>query len=214
MNDRAGHVDPAMLAPLIASYRTGNDAAADDLVRLLTPTVRRETARMLGDADGDLDDVVQESHLSALRYLRAEASFEGDAVRLAVTIARNRCRDLLRHRARRPHVAIEPLEVWLTDTSRSALDDVDAQQRRNLLQGALNRLSSACRKLLHQLYVQELTPEQVRERSGLDTVQGVYYRRGVCLDHAKKFLQRRLRFGSGVSPGADRTRQTGESDHA
>jgi len=168
---------------------------------------------MLGDGDTDLDDVVQESLLVCLRYLRADKGFTGDAVRLAVTIARNRCRDLLRWRCRRPHVALDSLETWLADGSRSPLDDLAASERRDLLQESLNRISVGCRRLLHALYVEELTPEQVRSRTDLDTVQGVYYRRGACLDQLKKILQRRLRFGSGAStsPGADLNRRTGDS---
>jgi len=208
-----GHIDPESLDPQIASFRSGDMTAGDSLCRAVMTAVRLDAARMLGDGDTDMEDVVQESLIAWLGYLRSEQVFTGDAVRLAVTIARNRCRDILRHRARRPHVPIEPLETWLTDTSRSPLDDLAAHELQDLLQDALSRLTTDCRRLLHALYVEEQTPEEVRVRSGLDSVQGIYYRRGVCLEKVKKFLQRRLRFGSGAkgSPVAGSDRRTGET---
>ena len=210
MTHQAGHIDPATLDPHVGSYRSGDAAAGDHLCRVVMPVLRLDTARMLGDADPDVDDVVQESLVAWLGYLRAEQGFTGDAVRLAVTIARNRCRDVLRRRSRRVHVTIEPLETWLADTSRSPLDELADHELRRLLQDALNQVSAACRKLLRALYVEGHTPEEVRARSGLDSVQGVYYRRGACLDKAKKFLQRRLRFGSGTNASPGRVTTAGQ----
>jgi len=206
-----GHIDPRDLWPVVVTFRDGDDHAADRIVTVLTPPVRREIARMLGDEDTDLDDVLQDAMIVGLRYLRAEAEFEGDPVRLVVTIARNRCRDLLRKRSRRPHVELDPVEHWLADEARSALDDLEERERRELLQYALDRISPRCRRLLRQLYVEGLTPEQVRAASGLDTVQGIYYRRSVCLDHARIALQRRLRFGSGMAPASGPAGETGEA---
>ena len=199
MTHQAGHIDPEALDPHIGLFRSGDAAAGDHLCRVVIPVVRLDTARMLGDADPDVDDVVQESLVAWLGYLRAEQGFAGDAVRLVVTIARNRCRDLLRRRSRHVHVTIEPLETWLADTSRSPLDELADHELRELLQDALGQVSRACRDLLRALYVEGQTPEEVRVRSGLDSVQGVYYRRGACLEMTKKFLQRRLRFGSGAT---------------
>ncbi len=193
----AGHIDPADLLPDIAAYRAGNDAAGDRLCRCMRPAVRLGVARMLGDDDPDVDDVVQESLIACLGYLTGDREFSGDPTRLAVTIARNRCRDLLRHRLRRPHLAIEPFATWLADPGRSPLDDLTERELSEMLQSALARLTRSCRDLLRALYVEDRTPEQVRARIGLGTVQAVYHRRGVCLGQAKKFLQRQWRFGSG-----------------
>ncbi len=107
---------------------------------------------------------------------------------------------------------LEPVEHWLADSARSALDDLEDSQRRSLLQEALDELSSKCRRLLRQLYFDGLTPEQVRAASGLGTVQGIYYRRSVCLEHARIALQRRLRFGSGGASARGRARTTGDAD--
>ncbi|MDY0111005.1 MAG: sigma-70 family RNA polymerase sigma factor [Candidatus Krumholzibacteria bacterium] len=192
--------DADVFDPLVAAFRAGDEAAGDAICRMLLRDVRLDTARMLGAANAEIDDVVQDSLMVCLRYLRAEQGFAGNPSRLAITIARNRCRDILRHRSRHVHLDIEPFETWLADPSRSPLDDLAAHERAELLQAALSSLSAPCRQLLHALYVEGLTPEDMRHRSGLGTVQSIYYRRGACLAQAKKFLQRRLRFGS--RPGA------------
>lgn len=190
------HIEPQALDRDIAAYRDGDDAAADRLCTVLRPVVLRETARMLGDDDADVDDVVQESLVAGLRYLRRERGFEGNLVRLVVTIARNRCRDVLRHRARHPNVEFEPLAVWLEHPGRSALDDLAEDESCAIIQQALVTLGRKCRKLLYYLYIAENSPELVRKRLGLGTVKGVYHRRNVCLEQVRKLVQRRLRFGS------------------
>jgi RNA polymerase sigma factor (sigma-70 family) len=206
MTRPAGHIDPAELAPDIAAYRRGDGEAGDRLCERVRPAVRLAVARMLGDDDGEVEDVVQDALLAGLRYLAGDREFAGDPTRLAVTIARNRCRDVLRRRARRPRVAVDSYEEWLADPARSALDDLTAAELHQHLQAALDSLGRHCRDLLRALYVDDLTPEAVRRRVGLTTVQGVYHRRKVCLEKAKKFLQKRWRIGSGgdVSPRTDR----------
>lgn len=205
----AAHIDPLALAADIVACRAGDPAAVDRLCTVLRPSIRREAARMLGDDDVDVDDVTQEALVAGLGYLRKERGFEGDLVRLSVTIARNRCRDLLRHRARHPHVEIEPLAVWLAAPERSALDDLDESELFALIQSALDRLRAACRQLLHDLYVVGRTPEEVRARVGLRTVKGIYHRRSVCLGQVKKLVQRHLRFGSWTETAPDAKRNHG-----
>lgn len=208
------HVDPGDLDRDIEDYRRGRDEAGDRLCDLLRGPVRRDAARLLGDDDVDVDDVTQESLLAALGYLRRDEAFSGDLVRLAVTIARNRCRDILRARNRRPHVDIEPLAAWIANPGRSALDELQERERRGLLQAALDLLPASCRQLLHALYVEGRSPQEVQARAGLGTVQGVYHRRSVCLEQARKLVQRRLRFGSWTGSGtvaADRRHRKGPS---
>jgi len=196
MTPAPGHIDPDLLAADIAAYRAEDDAAGDRLYEFIAPPVRREIGRMLGDA-AEADDVMQETLLACLGYLRGDREFRGDAVRLAVTIGRNRCRDILRRRRLRPQLDIEPFSHWLADPSRSALDDILADELRAILQDVLDSLARPCRRLLQALYVEDRTPEQARAVTGLDTVQGVYYRRGVCLRQARKLFQNRWLSSSG-----------------
>lgn len=189
---RAGRLEPGQLDPLIAACRGGEDGAGDDLCTLLRGPVALGVARLLGDGHPDGEDIVQESLLAALGYLRRDDAFRGDLVRLAVTIARNRCRDLLRRRRRQPQVDIEPLAAWLADPAVSALDALAEDSRRWGLQAALDRLDDACRDLLRAMYVQEVPTDALRRRLGLGTVQAVYYRRSVCLKKVRNFFQEGL----------------------
>jgi RNA polymerase sigma factor (sigma-70 family) len=206
MTNDAAHNEPGSLELLVAAYRAGDEEAGSRICLALMPDVRRDIARMLGSLDIDVDDVMQDSLVVCLRYIRAERGFEGNPRKLAITIARNRCRDLLRWRSIRVHVDIHSWDHWLADPSRSVLDDLAEHELNELLQAALDNLSEECRRLLHALYVQGYTPEQWRVRSGLSTVQGIYYRRTACLARAKKFLQRHLRFGSRTGQAIDTDR--------
>jgi RNA polymerase sigma factor (sigma-70 family) len=213
MNLDPGHIDPAELQPDIEACRADDAAAADRLcARLREPTLR-EVRRMLGDT-GEVEDVVQETLVACLGYLRGDREFDGNAVRLAVTIGRNRCRDILRRRQRRPELDVEPFTEWLAHPQRSALDDLVDSELSHILQDVLDRLSEGCRKLLRALYIHGRTPEQARSLTGLDTVQGVYYRRGVCLQQAKKFLQSRwfARSGGMNKPLQDHRSATRDND--
>lgn len=201
MNDaRTRDTDPFL--PLdIRPYRAGEPGAADRLTAALQGPVARDVARFLGDDHADCDDVVQDTLLATLQYLDRDTEFSGDLVRLAVTIARNRCRDLARWHRRRPRVDPDSLADWLADPRRSVLDEIEHTQLMALLQSALGRLSADCRDLLRAMYLEGLATETVRARLGLGTVQGVYYRRSVCLRQVKSFLSRRLHGRSG--PGSE-----------
>ncbi len=205
---------PEELAPHLDAYRGGDGEAADHLSRVLWPPVRRAVADLLGDDHGDCDDVIQEALLAAMAYLRRDEVFEGDFARLAVTIARNRCRDLLRRRTRFPHLDIEPLADWIVDRQASPLDHLEAEEKRHMMQQALDRLGPACRELLHAMYVDEEKTEVIRRRLGLGTVQAVFYRRTACVDQMKNYLQKwsRVRSGAdGKAAAGGRTR--GERHH-
>ena len=185
------------LAGVVPDYRRGDRGAADRLRTLLRAPVSRVVARSLGEDSGDLDDVVQQTLLATLQYLDRDAEFAGDLERLSVTIARNRCQDLVG----RPASAMGSLSDWLADPRRSVLDEIDQTQRLTLLQSALGRLSTDHRALLRAMYLDGLTAESVRRRLGLGTVHGVYYRRSVCLRQVKSFLRRWLRKHSELDAG-------------
>lgn len=206
------HIDPASLWEDINQYRAGSDEAGNRLLQVIRPAVHLDVARHLGDADADVEDVVQDSLMAALKFLRKEQGFEGNFVGLCVTIARNRCRDLLRVRRRRPQTEIESMSDWLADPSISAIDELADDQILQLLQDALNRISQDCRMLLQAIYIDELSTEAVRVMTGLGTPQGVFHRRSVCLDQVRKLLQRSLNFGSGSMRTSikESTRRTGD----
>lgn len=176
---------------LVPAHVAGDDRATERLARWLAPLVRQAGAAYLGDEDADLDDVVDESILAVLRSLRKRGEFTGNLPRFAVTVARNRCRNLLSWRKVRRHQPLEPLADWIADPRRSPLDILLDREIRETLQEALDALDPACRELLRAVYLQGRTIEEIRGRLGLKTVQGVYYRRAICLQRAYELLNNR-----------------------
>lgn len=140
----------------------------------------------------DVDDVLQETLLATLGYIRKNGGFEGDRRRLAVTIAQNRCRDILRWRKARPNVPLVSLENWIADKTKNPLDTLAEQEVLSILQSVLNNLGVRCRNLLQDLYLRHLSMDEIRHKAGLKSVQAIYYRRTICLKEARKLLNCRL----------------------
>jgi RNA polymerase sigma factor (sigma-70 family) len=195
-------------AAAIAAYLSGAPAAGGRLGIALDGPVRREARVFLGDESADVDDVVQDTVVAVLLYLRRNGGFDGNLVKFAVTVARNRCRNLLNWRKRLPHVQLDPMLDWLESTERSPLDALLDREVVDLLQAALDRLSAECRALLRAFYLEEVPVEEIRRRSGLKTVQGVYYRKAVCLRQAYRRLKNRL-----VVCSSGRNGGRGRGDH-
>lgn len=86
-----------LLQRLAAAAREGDGAALAELVRLTQPSVWRVCAAL--GSGTDVEDLVQETYLRALRSL---AGYRGDApVRLwLLSVARNVCADQIRRRQR------------------------------------------------------------------------------------------------------------------
>ncbi len=180
------------LVAAIAAYVAGDDAAAATICAGLRPAVRHAVRRILSADDGEVDDVVQETDVAVLRYLRLNGKLRGDPIVFAVTVARNRCRNILNWRRRHPAVPVTSLQDWLATPERGPLDLLDAAERRRAVADALARLDDVCRYVLKAFYLEEATIEEIRCRLGLKSVQGVYYRRAVCLERIARFLKERL----------------------
>jgi RNA polymerase sigma-70 factor, ECF subfamily len=86
------------LAPLVEAASVGDDRAVELLVRATQPAVAR-VCRALSGGDGDVDDLVQETYLRALRGIngyRGEAPFQA----WLLGIARRVCADEVRRHQR------------------------------------------------------------------------------------------------------------------
>ncbi len=192
-------------ATAIASYVAGDSDAGEALSVALAGPVRLEARVFLGDDSADVDDVVQDSLVAVLHYLRKNGGFTGNLVKFAVTVARNRCRNLLNWRKRLPHTQIDPMLSWLENTDHTPLDALLDQEVSEILQEALERLSEDCRIILRAFYLDEMPVEEIRRRIGLKTVQGIYYRKAACLEEAYRRLKKRLAVcSSGRSGGPGR----------
>ncbi len=203
MESHPGHVSAEEILTEINALREGDASAGDRLSRALGNPVHLAVVRILGDNAPDTDDVSQDSLLAALDYFQRDAVFQGDPVKLAVTIARNRSIDVLRRRASHPQVDVDTMADWIADSSRSALDDLEQRDLLDILQDALDRMGQSCSQLLRNLYILKKPTEEIRIQLGLKSVHAVYYRRDVCLQEAKKFLQITLHFRSGSNDGQE-----------
>ncbi len=193
--------NPEDLAAEVRNLLAGDVGAKDRLVAALEPALLRTAAGMLGRDDAEAQDIVQDSMVAILNYLLGKGGFEGDLVRFGITVVRNRCRNLILARRRRPQVPLEPLGEWLANPDRSPLDLLLEKERLALLQATLDALDPGCRDLLRALYLEGRTVKEILRRSDVGTVQAIYYRRATCLDRAFEILNERL---AGCSPEQER----------
>lgn len=187
----------------IRDVQSGSPGAFERLDAALRPRIRRDVAHFLGAEHAAIDDVVQDTLLRTMRYLEGDVEFSGDPLSLALTVARNRCRDLLRQRNRQADVPFDGRENQLPDERPTLLDRLEQAERHALLQQALERLDPECRELLRALFVDGLATETVRRRLGLGTVQAIYHRKAVCLEKLGSLFQD-LADGRSSSGGNDR----------
>lgn len=132
----AGPADP--LATVADAARGGDAVATRKLLGEVGPSVLRVARAVLGYADRDLEDVVQESLVGiihALPTFRAESS----VMHFARTIALRRALDQRRSRARRG-VSVELEEELLHGTELNPEQSALAAGRRALLRSLLGEL--------------------------------------------------------------------------
>jgi RNA polymerase sigma factor (sigma-70 family) len=176
----------------INRYINGDDTAGDRLCKTFASPVKSTVIKLLGSDDSDIDDVVQESLLAMLGYLRRAAKAPENPTAFVVTIARNRCFNLKLWRRRRIAQDVQDLEWKLMHVAANPLDLLDEEERKALLCRVLTKLDTRCRNLLIAIYKQETSMETLRRNLGLGSVQAVYHRRNICLKKAQKFLNRQL----------------------
>jgi RNA polymerase sigma factor (sigma-70 family) len=172
----------------VAAYIAGDDVAGGWICETLEPVVRAEVRRFLSDADADHDDVVQETLLGLLAYLRRAGRGPDRLEAFVVTMAGNRCRNLYRWRKRRPSVDLESVSGWLRASDVDPLEALEAREMERLVRFALSRLDPPCRKLLLEIYSERRSMQDLQKEGGLGTVQGAYYRKYVCLKKLARLL--------------------------
>jgi RNA polymerase sigma factor (sigma-70 family) len=174
----------------VAAYIDGDDQAGGRICQSLESVVRTEVRRFLSDGDTDHDDVVQETLLGLLAYLRKTGRGPDRIEAFAVTMAGNRCRNLFRWRRRRPTVDLESASEWLRATGRDPLEELEASERERLVREALAQLDAPCRRMLTDIYVEQRSMQEIQKEVRLGTVQGVYYRKHGCLRKLALLLNR------------------------
>jgi DNA-directed RNA polymerase specialized sigma24 family protein len=169
------------LAGLASRVAQGDAAAEERLFTILRDHLAVSVQCYFPTADLDFDDIMVESLQAVFAYIRREGGFTGDLVRFAITVARNRCRNLVNQRRRRPGTPVEPLAEWIADDKRSALEFLLEDEAVANLRAAVDALGDVCRRLLRAFYFDRVPMERIRVLLGLKTVQGAYYRRTACL---------------------------------
>ncbi|HPF36932.1 MAG TPA: sigma-70 family RNA polymerase sigma factor [Candidatus Krumholzibacteria bacterium] len=173
-------------------YIDGDEGAAETICAHLESPIRTAAASILGRSDADLDDIVQDTQIAMLGYLRRSGSVPDNPVAFAVRIARNRCFNLGLWRRRRLAQNVDDHAETLPAIAANPLDLLDREQNRRIVAQALASLDPECRALLEAVYHRESSMEALRHRLGLGSVQAVYHRRNVCLEKMRKRLNRLL----------------------
>lgn len=190
--------EPRSIQAELERYANGNDAAANEICASLEAVVREAVIRTLSFDDPDADDVVQDSLIAFLRYLRESCVIPENPHGFVITIARNRCLNLVVWRRRRVAENVDDVAGLIPHPQATPLDLLEEEDRHRLLRDALGRISSRCAELLTAIFQKEIPMQELRERLGLKSVQAVYYRRDSCLKELQTVLNRTLLTGHEV----------------
>jgi RNA polymerase sigma factor (sigma-70 family) len=172
----------------IIQYANGRDHAGDVIYLALKPHIQKSVAQYFSASDLETDDLLQDTILSVLNYIRKKQGFDGDLISFAITIARNRCRNVANTRNRRPETQVDEMADWLASTGEGQLDAMMGHEAKNAVQKALKKLGKLCEKVIKGFYLDNTPVEELRQNIGLKTVQGVYHRKQVCLDEMMTYL--------------------------
>ena len=180
------------VAAATTDFLGGRPGADDRLSKLLSTPIRNAAVGFLGPDHAELCDVVQDSCLAVLDHLGRRGRWSGQLVPFAVTVARNRCRNILNWQTRWQHTPVESLEGWLSDPNHDPLELLAETELTTILQDELDKLEKPCGALLRGLFLEGASALEMQRRLGYKTVQGVYYRRDSCLSEALAALKMRL----------------------
>ncbi len=183
-------MSPERVEEDLTAYIAGDDRAGERICRALEPAIRTEVARFLPPADLERDDIVQETLLALLTYVRRTGRRPDRPEAFVVTMAGNRCRNLYRRRTRRPVVDLAGASEWLAGTPDDPLQRLADKEQAAALRGAFARLDPDCRRLLAAIYEDRRPMEELQRKAGLGTVQGIYYRKYACLKKLAVLLNR------------------------
>ena len=122
--------DHSELKQDIVAYVAGDDAAGDRVCATLDRAVREAVCGFFPPQDADREDIIQDSLLAMLEYLRRAEDCPDNPEAFAVTIALNRCRNLHQWRKRRPTIDIDDAAPWLPGDAENPLDRLHDEQVR------------------------------------------------------------------------------------
>jgi RNA polymerase sigma factor (sigma-70 family) len=150
---------------LVERARAGDPAAYEDLVRLHQDLAFR-TAFLITRSAADAEDAAQEAFFKAylaLGRFRPEAPFRPWLLRIVANEARNRIRTRVRREALAERATAEARTSAGGDAAAVASPEQHllALERRELLRGALERLSEADRLVISYRYLLQLSEAEM-----------------------------------------------------
>ena len=156
----------------VAEALQGNEAAYQALMDKYRPALRRHIARIVRDPR-DLDDLVQETFIKAFTALSTYSTEYAFSTWL-YKIATNHAIDYLRRKKLKTLSLDEPiqtkegtLERELADTTYFPDRHIVEDQRRMLLQEAINALPEKYRRVIVMRHQQEKSYEEIAEELNL-----------------------------------------------
>ena len=153
-------------AKLMTAYLAGDEQAFGELFRLYAPVLVRFFIRH-GKRLSDAQDLTQDTFL---QLHRARADFRaGEPVRpWLFTIARNRCHDHSRRSRRRPEAFCE-VDAYEAPETFQENEGLEVGERREVLNNALSKLSSAERDLLDEHWFGGRAFAEIAARDGVQS---------------------------------------------
>lgn len=155
---RRRHADAPDRALAAALLEDGDEQAFRELYRRHTPRLYQLVLRLLGGAEAEAEDVVQESWIRAVESLR-QFRWESQFPTWLTGIGLNLCRDRMRRSARRAElIAAEPAVRAATPARTEERID---------LERALGQLPAGYREVLILHDVEGLTHNEIGSRLGI-----------------------------------------------
>ncbi|MCP4547667.1 MAG: sigma-70 family RNA polymerase sigma factor [bacterium] len=179
------------IAQALKEFLAGDESAADRLSALLHPDMLVVAGSLIGDGVPGPEDVVQDSLLAVLRYLKRRPDFRGRVSAFAATVVKNRCLDVLRQKARTTQYPIEEFQVTLQDDFMHPMDMIIREEVHHGLGEALERLDPPCKDLLVKVFFEGRSLEELKGPLGLSSVQALYYRKKKCLEKLRNLFKTR-----------------------
>lgn len=155
--------EPDPTAALVARARTGDRPALSELLRTVAPGMLGAIRAVLGSADAEVEDVLQDSFVAlaaALTGFRGESSLAHFARRIAVNQAL-----MLRRRRRVQRRAVDRLDLD-RGGQESVAKGAAAERRRIALRALLDQLPAEQAEALVLFFVLRYSLEEIAEATG------------------------------------------------
>jgi RNA polymerase sigma-70 factor (ECF subfamily) len=162
----ASDIDNDALAQLMGAAQQGDSAAYLELLRAVTPKIRRMAGRHRGFVGRDVvEDIVQEVLLS-VHQARASYDPSRPFMPWLVAIVRNRLADGARRyaRAERREVLLDPSDVTFSELE--ANSDIDESDEADSLHEAVRDLPEGQRRAIELLKLKELSLKEASAMTG------------------------------------------------